>query len=59
MSVRRIWRPSTIICLVAAVLIFVYGNPIAALLYAKWEVRNDPFPGEVKNNKLLADNDPN
>jgi hypothetical protein len=41
MSIRRIWRPSTIICLVAAVLIFVYANPIASLLYAKWEVRND------------------
>ncbi len=41
MSMRRLWLPSTFVCLAMAVLIFVYAKPIAVLLYAKWQVRND------------------
>lgn len=39
MSVRRIWKASTITCVVTAVFLFEYGRPIALLLYTKWEVR--------------------
>jgi len=41
MSIRRTWQVSTLICLVASALIYVYARPIATLLYTKWEVRND------------------
>lgn len=42
MSLRRVWRTSTFICLLVAVLIYFYAVPIAILLHTKWELRNDP-----------------
>lgn len=42
MSLRRAWQASTFIWLLLAVLIYFYAVPIAVLLHAKWEFRNDP-----------------
>jgi hypothetical protein len=41
MSVRRLRLPFTLVYLAVAAVIFVYAKPIAVLLYAKWQVRND------------------
>ncbi len=41
-DLRRLLTPPRIICVVLCVLFVVYGRPILALVYTKWQARNAP-----------------
>lgn len=58
-ALQYITKTSTIICALAALLVFEYARPIGFVLYAKWKYRNAPQMWVVPSRLLTVAVEPN